>query len=145
MSEATRFNSANKGLPLPLGRGVCETKSKNGRSRPRKPFISRGFLRSEAFRDHGLRPWSRKGPDHGVGVDPETVIQWFSNLKCNDFEKNGSLTTEGSFGLRLLEKKKTGKCWFWPPLESRKQFAAFGVTIFSMLVAFLLWKGPLGF
>ena len=21
----------------------------------------------------GLRPWSRKGPDHGVGVDPETV------------------------------------------------------------------------
>ena len=33
-----------KGLPLPLGRGVCETKSKNGRSRPRKPFISRGFV-----------------------------------------------------------------------------------------------------
>ena len=24
--------------------------------------------------DHGLRPWSRKGPDHWVGVDPETVI-----------------------------------------------------------------------
>ena len=23
--------------------------------------------------DHGLRPWSRKGPDHGVGVDPEIV------------------------------------------------------------------------
>ena len=21
----------------------------------------------------GLRPWSRKGPDHGVGVDLETV------------------------------------------------------------------------
>ena len=35
--------SATKGLPLPLGRGVCETKSKNGRSRPRKPFISRVF------------------------------------------------------------------------------------------------------
>ena len=33
----------NKVLPLPLGRGVCETKSKNGRSRPRKPFISRVF------------------------------------------------------------------------------------------------------
>ena len=32
-----------KGLPLPLGCGVCETKSKNGRSRPRKPFISRVF------------------------------------------------------------------------------------------------------
>ena len=35
--------SAKKGLPLPLGRGVCETKSRNGRSRPRKPFISRVF------------------------------------------------------------------------------------------------------
>ena len=23
----------------------------------------------------GLRPWSQKGPDHGVGVDPETVIK----------------------------------------------------------------------
>ena len=34
-------NSANKGLPVPLGRGVCETKSKNGRSRPQNPFISR--------------------------------------------------------------------------------------------------------
>ena len=30
-------SSANKGLPPPLGRGVCETKSKNGRSRPRNP------------------------------------------------------------------------------------------------------------
>ena len=58
--------SANKGL----GRGVCETKSKNGRSRPRKPFISRVFVLGG-----GLRPWSRKGPesDHGLGVDPETV------------------------------------------------------------------------
>ena len=37
------FYSANKGLPIPLGRGVCETKSKNGRPRPRKPFISRAF------------------------------------------------------------------------------------------------------
>ena len=31
--------SENQGLPLPLGRGVREAKSKNGRSRPRKPFI----------------------------------------------------------------------------------------------------------
>ena len=41
------MHPANKGLPLPLGRGVCQTKSKHGRSRPRKPFISRGFLCSE--------------------------------------------------------------------------------------------------
>ena len=38
--------SANKGLPLPLGRGVRKTKSKNGRSRPRKPLFL-GFLCSE--------------------------------------------------------------------------------------------------
>ena len=49
--------SANKGLPLPLGRGVCETKSKNGRSRPRKPFISRVFLCSEGVWDHRYRPY----------------------------------------------------------------------------------------
>ena len=49
---------ANKGLPLPLGRGVCETKSKNGRSRPRKPFISRVFCARRGIEtmvsDHGL-------------------------------------------------------------------------------------------
>ena len=44
--------SANKDLPLPLGRGVCETKSKNGHARPRKPFICR--MVSE-----GARPWGR--------------------------------------------------------------------------------------
>ena len=50
--------SANKGLPPPLGRGVCETKSKNGRRRPRNPFISsvscaqRGF--ESMVSDHGL-------------------------------------------------------------------------------------------
>ena len=51
-------SSANKGLPLPLGRGVCETKSKNGRSRPRKPFISRVFCAQRVVEtmvsDHGL-------------------------------------------------------------------------------------------
>ena len=30
------------------------------------------FLEFSVLRG-GLRPWSRKGPDHGVGVDPETV------------------------------------------------------------------------
>ena len=41
--------SANKGLPLPLGRGVCKTESKNGRSRvqTQKTLYFLGFLRSE--------------------------------------------------------------------------------------------------
>ena len=64
-------DSANKGLPLPLGRGVCKTKSKNGCSRPRTPFISRVFCAQRGIEamvsDHG--------PDHGEGVDPETVTR----------------------------------------------------------------------
>ena len=51
-------NPAKKGLPLPLGRGVCETKSKNGRARPRKPFVSRVFCAQRGVEtmvwDHGL-------------------------------------------------------------------------------------------
>ena len=52
-------SSANKGLPPPLGRGVCETKSQNGRSRPRKPFICSVFCARRGIEtmvsDHGLR------------------------------------------------------------------------------------------
>ena len=33
--------------------------------------------------DHGLRPWSWKGPDHGVGVDPETAnYRFLSQRSC---------------------------------------------------------------
>ena len=46
---------SNKGLPLPLERGVCETKSKNGRSRPRKPFISRISVLRGGLRPYALR------------------------------------------------------------------------------------------
>ena len=47
--------------PYPL-RGVCETKSKNGHSRPRKPFISRVFCAQrglETMVSEGARPWGR--------------------------------------------------------------------------------------
>ena len=46
------LRSANKGLPLPLGRGVCETKS-------RKPFISRVFCAQRGI--------ETMVPDHGLG------------------------------------------------------------------------------
>ena len=54
-----RQSSANKGLPrTPLGAGVCETKSKNGRPRPRKPFISSVVCAQRGIEtmvsDHGL-------------------------------------------------------------------------------------------
>ena len=58
MTQRVFEKSANKGLPPPLGRGVCETKSKSGRSRPRKPFISRVFCPQRGIEtmvsDHGL-------------------------------------------------------------------------------------------
>ena len=67
------MTSAKKGLHLPLGRGVFETKSKNGRSRLRKPFISRVFCAKRGVETmvsdmvlEGARPWGRE--------DPETVM-----------------------------------------------------------------------
>ena len=58
------------GLPPPLGRGVCQTKSKKGAPDTERPSCI-GF----AVIRGGLRPWSRKwmGPDHGVGVDPSLL------------------------------------------------------------------------
>ena len=58
----TPYHSAKRGLPLPLGRGVCETKPKNGRSRPRKAFISRVFCAQRGI--------ETMVSDHGLGRDP---------------------------------------------------------------------------
>ena len=44
-----------------------------------KTLYFQGFLCSEGDRDHGLRPWSRKGPDHGVGIDPSLLMLKKSN------------------------------------------------------------------
>ena len=60
--------SRTRGLPLPLGRGVCETKSKKDAPETENPL----FIGFPALRGV-LRPWSRKGPDHGVGVDPSLL------------------------------------------------------------------------
>ena len=51
-------SSATRGLPLFLGRGVCETKSKKGRARDRKPLFT-GFTALQRgtgtmVSDHGL-------------------------------------------------------------------------------------------
>ena len=60
---------ANKGLPIyPLGALSARPNPKMGAPDPENPL----FVGFSALRG-GSRPWSRKGPDHGVGVDPETV------------------------------------------------------------------------
>ena len=54
--------------PYPLGAGSARPNLKMGAPDPGNPlFLGFSVLRG------GLRPWSRKGPDLGVGVDPETV------------------------------------------------------------------------
>ena len=54
--------------PYPLGAGSARPNPKMGAPAPENPsFLGFSVLRG------GLRPWSRKGPDHGVGVDPETL------------------------------------------------------------------------
>ena len=65
--------------PYPLGAGSARPNPKIGAPDPENPLFL-GFLRSEAFQDHGLRPWSRKGSDDGVGVDPETVSSCESKI-----------------------------------------------------------------
>ena len=53
----------------PLGAGSARPNPKMGAPDPENPlFLGFSVLKG------GLRPWSRKGPDHGVGVDPETVM-----------------------------------------------------------------------
>ena len=80
-SKALTFSKQGS-TPTPWA--VCETKYKNGRSIPRKPFISRVCCAQRAFLPHGLRPWSRKGPDHGVGVDPEIALT-LRSLRCRPY------------------------------------------------------------
>ena len=66
--------SANKGLPLPLGRGVCETKSKNGRPTPRKSFISRVFCAQRGSETMvSARPWGR-GRSGDCEINSPTII-----------------------------------------------------------------------
>ena len=59
----TDWGYGQKGLRLPLGRRVCETKIQKWALQTQKTLNFKGFLRSEGDWDHGLRPWSRKGPD----------------------------------------------------------------------------------
>ena len=62
--------------PHPLGAGSARPNPKTGIPDPENPlFLGFSVLRG------GLRPWSRKGPDHGVGVDPETVRNDYQKIR----------------------------------------------------------------
>ena len=77
--------SANRGLPQPLRRGVCETKSKKGARDRKKNFMHRVY---SAQRGIETMVWCWTGPDHGVGVDPNLltfVSRWhflMIQLRC---------------------------------------------------------------
>ena len=70
--SSTPVAQQNRVYPHHLGAGSARPNPKMGASYPEKPLflgfsVLRGGLRP------CLRPWSRNGPDHGVGVDPETM------------------------------------------------------------------------
>ena len=70
-----QLNSANKGLPLPLGAGSARPNPRRGAPDPENPLflgfsVLRGLPRppSQTMVSEGAKP------DHGVGVDPEIMI-----------------------------------------------------------------------
>ena len=66
--RSTSTSQQTRVYPYPLGAGPARPNPKMGAPDPENPvFLGFSVLRG------GLRPWSRKGPDHEVGVDPETV------------------------------------------------------------------------
>ena len=95
--------SANKALPLPLGRGVCETKFKNGRPRPREPFISRVFCAQ------------RESETMGYGVNPEIVKQAMAGM---------SRFRSGRPGIRKTLGKKTSALLVVPQMMAASVVSA---------------------
>ena len=71
--ESQGHLSANKGLPLPLGRGVCETENLVQKWALQSPDPENPLLLGFSVLGGGLRPWSQTMPDHGVGVDPSLL------------------------------------------------------------------------
>ena len=66
--QGVAFTRQPRVYPYPLGAGSARPNPKMGSPDPETPlFLGFSVLKG------GLRPWSRNGADHGVGVDPETV------------------------------------------------------------------------
>ena len=74
-AHKTSYNSVDRGLPLPLGRGSARPHPEKGRSRHRKSIMQR--VDSARRWIETMVSWSQKGPDHGVGVDPSLLtMSW---------------------------------------------------------------------
>ena len=89
---STRKGSANRGLPPPLGRGVCETKSKNGHSRPESPlFLGISVLR--VGNENSARSFSDRSFSETPRVmDVRAFGSWMSAPKCLFFQDFEGLT-----------------------------------------------------
>ena len=75
LGEFALIGQQTRVYPHPLVAGAARPNPKMGAPDPENPlFLGFSVLRG------GPRPWSRKGPDHGVGVDLETVNRVFLNL-----------------------------------------------------------------
>ena len=85
------MNQQTRVYPYPLGAGSARPNPKMGAPAPENPlFLGFSVLRG------GLRPWSRKGPNHGVGVDPETVNKRGCLLTQTNVNKRAQRQISGS-------------------------------------------------
>ena len=113
-----RKKKKDRGLPLPLGRGVCETESKKGRARDKKPFIHRVYSARREIEtmvsDHGL------GKDFCVGVcaigsketNKQKTHKHFSDGPCgtivpgtNPHPSQGQTGQNGDFTVELNRER----------------------------------------
>ena len=97
--------SANRGLPLPLRRGVCETKSKKGPPDTENPS-NIGF----AALGGGLRPWSQTMVSEGAR--PQGRSEFAKNWLLPSFDKSSDwldasedLVTRRSGALSFVTRK----------------------------------------
>ena len=87
-----------------MGAGSARSNQKMGA--PETENRSRtGFTVLRGDLDHGLRRWSRKGPDHGVGVDPR-LLALLEILRCAKPLKNYKNLATKSRGLLLGDNKR---------------------------------------
>ena len=104
--DARGFPTQQKRVyPYPLGTGSARPNPNMGAPDPENPlFLGVSVLRG------GLRPWSQKGPDRGVGVDPESG---FPNTMHGLFSESVALTSGSIYCtcLCVASQAEAETCW----------------------------------
>ena len=116
----------NRVYPYPLGVGSARPNPKMGASDPENPL----FLGFSVLR--GLpRPWSRKGPDHGVGVDPETVNGLCEEWVEFDFEMRLFFFPPSDWGRQTVLQPTRIECNAWGEQEALRAHGSTSTACFE--------------